>query len=341
MQLVRLPLAAAGPDIRMVESLAPMWAEEAARCGGSGIPAAPPSPPRSPQPLGHAVAAVRSQFEEVVAGQQPAPPPLSPAALGPPHDEQAQQAQQAPAGTPAGQPAAAAGDGDEAVAATPAAVPQRNGGALSTPAVQGTPLLALTQAANQAALAHALPGQQSGMQGMSLLPPAPTPTPLPAPLDLPAFEATANQQRLELHPQADAAATPAAAGAGAAAGEQTPATPALGLFAPPTQQRPQGWQVGATPMLDEKLLMTQLTEQRLQAARWPLSHPRRQGPTPRQQAEGDSDHGAPGWEQGQGQLPLGLDADAWAYLQASLPYRKGSYPSTWAMEPPTFCHSTY
>jgi hypothetical protein len=62
MQLVRLPLDLAGPDVRMVESLAPMWDEERQRCGGS-LPEPPPEPPRTPQLLSHAVTAVRQEFQ--------------------------------------------------------------------------------------------------------------------------------------------------------------------------------------------------------------------------------------------------------------------------------------
>lgn len=59
---MRLPLAAAGPDIRMVESLAPMWEEERQRYSGS-LPEAPPDPPRTPQLLSPAVTAVRLEFQ--------------------------------------------------------------------------------------------------------------------------------------------------------------------------------------------------------------------------------------------------------------------------------------
>ncbi len=62
-QLVRTRLEDAGPDVRMVESLAPMWEEERLRCGGSGPPAPPPDPPRDPQPLCPAVDATRAQFQ--------------------------------------------------------------------------------------------------------------------------------------------------------------------------------------------------------------------------------------------------------------------------------------
>lgn len=308
LQLVRLPLAAAGPDVRMVESLAPMWAEEAARCGGSGIPAPPPSPPRTPQPLSHAVAAVREQFEDAVAGQQPAVLPLSPVGLAPQQEQRAQQ-EEVPAGTPEGQPALASDQSLDARAATPATGLHASPGILPTPAVQGTPLLALTQAANQAALVQAQQGQQGSVQGC----PMPAPTPLPAQPSLPPFVSTDTHQGLALHPQAGAAA--------AAAGEQTPATPAFELFAQPTQHRLQGWQAGAAPLLNEQLLMTQLTQQlqRQQAAHWPLSHPQRQGSALHQPAEGSAYNAGPWEEEGQGQPPLELDADAWAYLQARLP----------------------
>ena len=62
-QLVRTRLEDAGPDVRMVESLAPMWEEERLRCGGSGPPPPPPDPPRDPRPLCPAVDATRAQFQ--------------------------------------------------------------------------------------------------------------------------------------------------------------------------------------------------------------------------------------------------------------------------------------
>lgn len=63
LQLVRTRLEDAGPDVRMVESLAPMWEEERARCGGTGPPSPPPDPLRDPQPLCPAVDATRAQFQ--------------------------------------------------------------------------------------------------------------------------------------------------------------------------------------------------------------------------------------------------------------------------------------
>ena len=62
-QLMRTRLEDAGPDVRMVESLAPMWEEEPARCGGTGPPSPPPDPLRDPQPLCPAVDATRAQFQ--------------------------------------------------------------------------------------------------------------------------------------------------------------------------------------------------------------------------------------------------------------------------------------
>eukprot|EP00887_Chlorella_sp_A99_P007603 scaffold20.g7603.t1 len=70
LELVRLALADAGPEVRMVESLAPMWADEAQRCGSSGIPTRPASPPRAPKPLSAALGALRRQYEAVVAHQR-------------------------------------------------------------------------------------------------------------------------------------------------------------------------------------------------------------------------------------------------------------------------------
>lgn len=62
-QLVRERLEDVGPDRRMVESLAPMWEEERARCGGTGPPPAPPDPPRAPQPLCPTVEIERAKFQ--------------------------------------------------------------------------------------------------------------------------------------------------------------------------------------------------------------------------------------------------------------------------------------
>lgn len=66
MQLVRMPLAEAGPEVRMVESLQPMWDEEKLRIGSSP-PAPPPEPHRSPIPLCQHVEVVRAQLQVVWA----------------------------------------------------------------------------------------------------------------------------------------------------------------------------------------------------------------------------------------------------------------------------------
>ena len=100
---------------------------------------------------------------------------------------------------------------------------------MPSPAVHGTPLLALTQAANQAVLA------QQAQQAQH-----------PSPLLFPAAPAS-SQEWLQQPP---------------VAGERTPGTPAFALL---QQQRQQpGWQAGASSLLDERLLMTQLTQQHLQ-----------------------------------------------------------------------------
>lgn len=205
----------------MVESLAPMWVEEAARCGPGGIPDAPPSPPRSPRVLCPAVHAVRQQFADIAAEQE----------------EQLQQEEQAagPAPTPAAAQAA------QAPAATP--VPT----AMPTQAAAGTPLLAMTQAANQA-----------------VLPPGTGPE---------------EPSRVQQQPAGPARRSwlPAQV---AAVGDQTPATPA-GL----TQLQLGGLAGGGGALLDEALLLTQLTEaqqrrqQQLQQQAW--------GPSQQAPAGGD------------------------------------------------------
>lgn len=66
--LVRVPLQEASESTRMVESLAPMWEEEERRCGGA-IPSPPPELPRTPQQLGHAAELLRAQFKEAEGAQ--------------------------------------------------------------------------------------------------------------------------------------------------------------------------------------------------------------------------------------------------------------------------------
>lgn len=60
-QAVRAPLDAAHEGVSLLQSLQPLWEEEAGRCGGV-IPPRPPSPPRAPRPLCAAVEAVRSEL---------------------------------------------------------------------------------------------------------------------------------------------------------------------------------------------------------------------------------------------------------------------------------------
>ena len=62
LQLVRMPLDEAGPDIKLVESLQPMWDEEKQRLGASP-PAPPAGPERVPQVLCQHVETVRAQFQ--------------------------------------------------------------------------------------------------------------------------------------------------------------------------------------------------------------------------------------------------------------------------------------
>ena len=57
-----MPLAEAGPEVRMVESLQSMWDEEKLRIGGSPPPP-PPEPTRTPQPLCQHIEVVRAQLQ--------------------------------------------------------------------------------------------------------------------------------------------------------------------------------------------------------------------------------------------------------------------------------------
>ena len=57
-----MPLAEAGPEVRMVESLQYMWAEEKLRIGGSPPPP-PPEPTRTTKPLCQHVEVVRAQLQ--------------------------------------------------------------------------------------------------------------------------------------------------------------------------------------------------------------------------------------------------------------------------------------
>ncbi len=70
-QLVRTPLADATPSQQLVESLAPMWAEEQTLCEqhGSSMPQPPASPPRHPHDLCLAVEVMREQLV-AIAHQQ-------------------------------------------------------------------------------------------------------------------------------------------------------------------------------------------------------------------------------------------------------------------------------
>ncbi len=248
----------------MVESLAPMWAEEATRCGASGIPDPPPSPPRSPRPLCPAVDAVRQQFAAIAAEQQ---------------QEESQQEQQQQQQHEAATPGAPLAQGAAGQAGWPAGTPLPV--VLPTPATHGTPLLAMTQAANQAALP-----QTGGLQ----------------PLSPPAFPAAAAAAVTG----AEAKAVPASReGSGprwaGAVGDQTPATPLD--FALPQWRLGPGWQAGAPALLDEQLLMSQLTQQRERRLE-------------QQQHWLASQHVQPQAEEAP--QALQLDADAWAWLQVSL-----------------------
>ena len=57
-----MPLAEAGPEVRMVESLQSMWDEEKLRIGGSPPPP-PPEPARTPKPLCQHIEVVRAQLQ--------------------------------------------------------------------------------------------------------------------------------------------------------------------------------------------------------------------------------------------------------------------------------------
>ena len=236
----------------MVESLAPVWAEEAARCGPGGIPDAPPSPPRSPRPLCPAVDYVRQQFAALAEEQERQL-----------QREEAEQTAAAAGGAPSPAAAAAAASG-EAPAATPAAA------VMPTQAPAGTPLLAMTQAANRA-----------------VLPPR-------ADLEAPssAQQRAASSRRGWLPGRL-----------AAAAGDQTPATPAG--VTQPQLGGPAGAGTGA--LLDEALLLTQLTE--AQQRRQQQALQQAWGPSQQVPAQGG------GVPPGSQQAPR-MDADAWAWLQA-------------------------
>lgn len=62
LQLVRMPLAEAGPEVRMVESLQSMWDEEKLRIGGNPPPP-PPEPIRTAKPLCQHIEVVRAQLQ--------------------------------------------------------------------------------------------------------------------------------------------------------------------------------------------------------------------------------------------------------------------------------------
>lgn len=66
---MRVPLLDAPPDVRLVESLIPMWDEETATCAAQGcsLPRAPDSPTRKPTVLCPAVDAVRAQLQTLAA----------------------------------------------------------------------------------------------------------------------------------------------------------------------------------------------------------------------------------------------------------------------------------
>lgn len=61
-----MPLAEAGPEIRMVESLQSMWDEEKLRIGGSPPPP-PPEPTRTANPLCQHIEVVRAQLRVCLA----------------------------------------------------------------------------------------------------------------------------------------------------------------------------------------------------------------------------------------------------------------------------------
>lgn len=65
LQLVRMPLAEAGLEVRMVESLQPMWDEEKLRIGDSPPPP-PPEPTRTAKPLCQHIEVVRAQLQVCV-----------------------------------------------------------------------------------------------------------------------------------------------------------------------------------------------------------------------------------------------------------------------------------
>jgi len=63
-KLVRVPLSEARHDMRLVDSLAPIWEDEERRCEGP-IPVSTPEAPRTPQSLGSSHGALRAKFKAV------------------------------------------------------------------------------------------------------------------------------------------------------------------------------------------------------------------------------------------------------------------------------------